>query len=48
MVEGACKNVIGKRLKQTGARSELGDVQKMAVLCCCTYSDFWAPYRTAA
>jgi hypothetical protein len=48
MVEGACKNVIGKRLKQTAARWELGNVQKMAVLCSCCYSDFWAPYWTAA
>jgi hypothetical protein len=48
MVEGACKNVIGKRLKQTAARWKLGNLQKMAVLCCCTYSDFWAPYWTAA
>jgi hypothetical protein len=48
LVEGACKNVIGKRLKQTAARWKLDNVQKMAVLCCCTYSDFWAPYWTAA
>jgi hypothetical protein len=48
MVEGACKNVIGKRLKQTAARWELGNVQKMAVLCCCCYSDFWTTYWTAA
>jgi hypothetical protein len=48
MVEGACKNVIGKRLKQTAARWKLDNVQKMAVLCCCCYSDFWIPYWTAA
>jgi hypothetical protein len=48
LVEGACKNVIGKRLKQTAARWKLENVQKMAVLCCCTYSDFWTPYWTAA
>lgn len=48
MVEGACKNVIGKRLKQTAARWKLDNVQKMAVLCCCTYSDYWALYWTAA
>jgi hypothetical protein len=47
MVEGACKNVIGKRLKQTAARWKLDNVQKMAVLCCCCYSDFWIPYWTA-
>ena len=48
MVEGACKNVIGKRLKQTAAQWKLDNVQKMAVLCCCCYSDFWLPYWTAA
>jgi hypothetical protein len=48
MVEGACKNVIGKRLKQTAACWELGNVQKMAVLCCCCYSESWLPYWTAA
>jgi hypothetical protein len=48
LVEGACKNLIGKRLKQTAARWKLENVQEMAVLCCCTYSDFWTPYWTAA
>lgn len=48
MVEGACKNVIGKRLKQTAARWRLENVQKMAVLCCCAYSDTWITYWTAA
>jgi hypothetical protein len=48
MVEGAAKNLIGKRLKQTKARWKLGNVQKMAALCCCTYSDSWAHYWTAA
>jgi hypothetical protein len=48
MVEGACKNMIGKRLKQTAARWKLENVQKMAVLCCCIYSDSWTPYWTAA
>lgn len=48
MVEDACKNVIGKRLKQTAARWKRDNAQKMAVLCCCGYSDFWLPYWTAA
>jgi hypothetical protein len=48
LVEGACKNVIGRRLKQTAARWKLDNVQRMAVLCCCAYSDFWAPYWNAA
>ncbi len=44
MVEGAAKNLIGKRLKQTGARWDVGNVNDMAQLCCLTYSDHWAPY----
>jgi hypothetical protein len=48
MVEGACKNLIGKRLKQTKARWVVENVQRMAVLCCAHYSDTWAEYWTAA
>ena len=44
MVEGAAKNLIGKRLKQTGARWVVGAVNKMAHLCCLTYSDHWSLY----
>jgi hypothetical protein len=44
MVEGAAKNLIGKRLKQTGARWDVGAVNKMAHLCCLTYSDHWSLY----
>ncbi len=48
MVEGAAKNLIGKRLKQTGARWDVGNVNDMAQLCCLTYSDHWAPYWASA
>ncbi len=48
MVEGAAKNVIGKRLKQTGARWDVGNVNDMAQLCCLTYSDQWASYWALA
>jgi hypothetical protein len=44
MVEGAAKNLIGRRLKQTGARWEVENVNKMAELCCLTYSDHWDLY----
>jgi hypothetical protein len=44
MVEGAAKNLIGKRLKQTGARWVLENVNEMAELCCLTYSDHWDLY----
>jgi hypothetical protein len=48
MVEGACKNLIGKRLKQTKARWRVENVERMAVLCCSHYSATWTAYWTAA
>jgi hypothetical protein len=44
MVEGAAKNLVGRRLKQTGARWDVENVNKMAELCCLTYSDHWNLY----
>jgi hypothetical protein len=44
MVEGAAKNLIGRRLKQTGARWDVGNANNMAQLCCLTYSDHWDLY----
>ncbi|MGL4555197.1 MAG: hypothetical protein ACRC33_28860 [Gemmataceae bacterium] len=44
MVEGACKQVIGRRLKQTGARWVAGRLNRMAELCCACYSDCWDSY----
>ncbi|MFL5245249.1 MAG: ISLre2 family transposase [Gemmataceae bacterium] len=44
LVEGACKNTIGKRLKQTGARWDADRVNRMAELCCAVYSDNWRRY----
>ena len=44
MVEGAAKNLVGRRLKQTGARWQLDNVNQMAALCCLTYSDHWDLY----
>lgn len=43
-VEGACKHVIGRRLKQTGARWRFRRVNRMASLCCLAYSDHWDLY----
>jgi hypothetical protein len=43
-VEGACKNLIGRRLKQTGARWRVRRVNRMASLCCLIYSHAWKPY----
>jgi hypothetical protein len=44
MVEGAAKNLVGRRLKQTGARWRFENVNQMAELCCLTYSDHWNLY----
>jgi hypothetical protein len=46
-VEGACKNMIGRRLKQTGARWRVRRVNRMANLCCLVYSHAWKPYWNA-
>ena len=48
LIEGACKQVIGKRMKQTGARWTVENANRMAELCCLTYSDQWAEYWLAA
>lgn len=42
--EGACKHMIGRRLKQTGARWRVRRVNRMAALCCLMYSDHWDSY----
>mgnify|MGYP003387186306 CR=1 FL=1 len=44
MIEGAAKNLVGRRLKQTGARWVVANVNKMADLCCLTYSNHWELY----
>lgn len=44
MIEGAAKNLVGRRLKQTGARWQVDNVNKMAELCCLTYSAQWDLY----
>ena len=43
-VEGACKSMIGKRLKQSGARWDEDRLNEMAVLCSVHYSDLWQKY----
>jgi hypothetical protein len=44
LVEGACRTVVGRRLKQTGARWRVRRVERMASLCCVLYSDQWEAY----
>ena len=46
-VEGACKHMIGRRLKQTGARWRVRRVNRMAALCAIMYSNHWDAYWTA-
>ena len=40
-VEGTCKNLVGKRMKQTGACWRLPNANRMATLCAVLYSDQW-------
>lgn len=44
MVEGACKQVVGRRLKQTGARWKVRRVERMATLCAVQASGQWDTY----
>jgi hypothetical protein len=44
MVEGSCKTVVGRRLKQTGARWRVRRVERMALLCCVAYGNQWDAY----
>ena len=44
MVEGAAKNLIGRRLKANNAEWRLENVEKMAGLCSALYSDCWDPF----
>ncbi len=43
-VEGACKHMIGRRLKQTGARWRIRRVNRMAYLCALFHADQWRTY----
>jgi hypothetical protein len=47
LVEGSCKQVIGRRLKQTGARWTPRRVNRMATLCCALHGETWKPYWDA-
>jgi hypothetical protein len=44
LVEGACKQVIGRRMRQTGARWRIRRANRMATLCCTFHGDTWTPY----
>jgi hypothetical protein len=41
LIEGACKNLVGRRLKQTGACWRLSRANRMEVICAVLYSNQW-------
>jgi len=41
LIEGACKNLVGKRLKQTGACWRVPNANRIAILCAAIYSNQW-------
>jgi len=41
LIEGACKNLAGHRLKQTGACWRLSQANRIASICSVLYSDQW-------
>jgi hypothetical protein len=43
-VEGACKNLIGKRLKQTWAEWKVERLNRMASICAIRYAHHWKKY----
>ena len=47
LVEGTCKNMIGKRLKQNSPRWRVRRAENMAALRCLHYSDLWEAYWNA-
>lgn len=47
LVEGTCKNVVGKRLKLNSARWRVRRAEHMAALRCLHYSRLWEPYWAA-
>ena len=48
LIEGACKQLIGRRMKQTGARWTVVNADRMALLCSLAYADTLPLYFTAA
>lgn len=47
MVEGACKTVVGRRLKCNAARWRPENADRLANLCCLLYADQWAAFWAA-
>jgi len=45
LIEGACKNLIGKWMKQTGACWRVPRASRIATLCAALYSNQWKMYH---
>ena len=41
LIEGACKNLVGRRMKQTGACWRLERANRMTLVCSFLYADKW-------
>jgi hypothetical protein len=48
LIAGACKQLIGRRMKQTGAQWQVRNADRMASLCSLAYSDSLPFYFTSA
>lgn len=48
MIQGACKTVVGRRIKQTGARWTTRNAEAIAALCALHYGDLWNAFWSAA
>jgi hypothetical protein len=48
LVEGSCEQVVGRRLKQTGAKWKVRRVERVATLCAVQASEQWDAYWNAA
>lgn len=48
LIEGARKQMIGRRMKQTGAQWDVENANRMALLCSIVYADAWPQYFNAA
>jgi hypothetical protein len=44
LAEAACKQAIGRRMKQTGARRRIRRANRMATLCRTPHGDAWEGY----
>ena len=45
-IEGACKQLVGRRLKQTGARWKISNLNKMLSVICAVHNNTWDLYWT--